>query len=399
MVKNIFTKSVLDNMRLNSREAVSARIRLKSYPVRIFIETTQKCNLQCMTCTTFKRNLKDDMPLDLFYRIEKEFFDRVAEVNFFLAGEPFLARNFTQMISVCNRYSFLPKVFTNGVCLSDEIAYSLVRNGFFVNFSFDAAEASLFENIRKGAKFSVVVENILKLQNVSTKVGGSGRFHLRLACTLGLHNISQAPEIVKFAHANNIRDIMFGSYDGPSNPTNMLSSDPILALKYINCAIELADKRGVRFSFPKSIGRFVLQRNNNWLDFSLPIDRYVPFALEAFNPYGGDCFYPWMQTLIRTSGEIVSCCQRKHHMGNMYDDDFFTIWNDHQYQSLRKQKKYYQCKGLTCNLSYYSVLIPTYPRKGKGGDWSLFNRVKWSILRFMKAVNIKVPSLLLKIFK
>ena len=385
-----FSDSVRKNVAVNYREYREKKPILASYPIKIYVEPTQRCNFYCVTCSFDRRKEKEDMPMVMFRRIEHELFPHVAEVNFFLTGEPTLAVNFCEMIKASKRYTFLPRIFTNGTLMSGNVAYTLVECGCFVNISFDAASPELFEYIRKGAKFDDVRDTIKKLQ-LTQKGIANKRFHLRLATTLGLHNIDEAPKIIQFAHEHDIADIMFGCQDsGGCDPSGMLMVDPKRSVGRIHEAIRLADKLKIRLSVPKKIGSVVIEKNNNWNDFSLPVDKYAPFYLESFNPYAGDCGYPWMHTAIRSNGLVVSCCQREHVMGDYRKDDFLTIWNNERYVRLRSLRNYGICLGKACNLSVYSILNgggerdPGVNMRKNIFDrlWALcFNATRWVLMK------------------
>jgi MoaA/NifB/PqqE/SkfB family radical SAM enzyme len=387
-----FAPSVLANIRLNYAEYLSRAVKLNSYPVRLYVEPTQRCNLKCITCYSGPVSSNFDMSMSLFKRIEGQLFKYAAEVDFFNKGESLIAENFTKMITVCAQYTFLPKIFTNAFYLPDEVAKALVDLGFFVNISFDATEPKLFEFIRRGSDFDVIVENINKLRELSLK-SANRRFHLRFSSTMGLHNIHEAPKIVKFAHEHGVRDVMFGFYDGPWDVTNMLMADVRRSLDYFSEAAALADKYKVRFSVCKRIGSVSIERNNNWTDFSLPIDDYAPFYLEGLNPWAGDCGYPWLQSAVRANGDIVACCQKRHRMGDMCSSDFVDTWNSDTYQKLRAQKRYYKCMGLTCNLVRSSVWNgPYFSRRPAGSIFSLSWMLKDFIIPFLRKLRVKVPN-------
>ena len=363
-----FSAVVENNLKLNYREYYFKQKTLKSYPVKIYVEPTQRCNLNCITCSPKRRRYQSDMPINLFDRIKESLFPYAAEVNFFLNGEPTLADNLSYMLKSSAPYTFLPKIFTNGTNISDAMGELLVNTGCFVNISFDGASANVFERVRRGARFEDVVNNITKLQKIHAAVQNP-RFHLRLAVTLGLHNIEEVPKIIEFALQYNLKDILFGAYDsGGIIPKNMLMGDVPRALQNIQQAAALANQYKIRYSFPKKIGARVIDKNNNWQDFVLPVDQFVPFYLESLNPYHGDCGYPWQHMAIRSNGLVVSCCQRQHVMGDGYKEDFLQIWNNAHYQRLRSQYPYNICLGKVCNMVDYSIF-------NGGGTRSL--QLKW----------------------
>jgi len=347
-----FSDLVRKNLELNDEEFRAHKVILESYPIKIYVEPTQKCNLKCITCYPGRRTEKNDMPMDLFKQIEQQLFGHVAEVDFFLTGEPLLAKNFEKMMQTSSQYTFLPKIFTNGTFLPENIADLLVRLGFFVNISFDAPVKSSFEKIRVGADFDAIIKNIKKLNSLQQKLG-SERFHLRLASTLGTYNIKEAPKIIEFGAELGIKDIMFGSVDGA--PKWSLAYDVETSIYYLKKSKEIADKNKIRFSCPKRVGNRIIKENNNWNDFSLPVDKYAPLELESFNPYNGDCGYPWIESAIRANSLVVSCCQREHPMGDLNHHSFQEIWNNERYQQLRSQKLFYRCLGEKCNMAVYSI--------------------------------------------
>jgi MoaA/NifB/PqqE/SkfB family radical SAM enzyme len=351
-----FSETVKKNLLLNEREFREHKTVLKSYPIKIYVEPTQKCQLNCITCDFSRRSEKDDMALDMFERIERELFPHVAEVNFYFVGEPTLAKNIRKMIAVSGKYSYLPKIFINANYLPDDLAEMFVRLGFFINVSFDASTKGAFEKIRRESNFESIIANIRKLQKTQERIGNA-RFHLRLACTIGLYNIEEAPRIVRLAASMGLRDVMFGAYDSGAElePGRSLGLDIQRTVRCFKEAKEVADREKIRFSCPAQFGASMIMPNNNWNDFPLPIDRFAPFELEGFNPFKGDCGYPWIEMGVRSNGLIVSCCQRVHEMGNYTNESFHDVWNNQRYQELRRQKSFYQCLGRECAMAVYSI--------------------------------------------
>jgi hypothetical protein len=164
-------------------------------------------------------------------------------------------------------------------------------------------------------------------------------------------------KIIDFAKDVGIHDLFFGAIDQGFRSNRHLTCDDKKAVFYFTKGKELADKYKIRFSCPKKIGEYIIQNNNNWNDFILPIDKYSNEYLEGFNPNPetSDCGYPWIQTIIRANGDVCSCCQGRHVMGNLYKNSFDEIWNGDKYQSLRAQKNFRHCLGTGCNMINFSI--------------------------------------------
>lgn len=349
-----FTPKVSENLALNRKELNERKTFLGSYPIKIYIEPTQRCNLDCPMCDRNRRRLTKDMDMGLYRRIEAELFPYVAEVNYFMTGEATLAGNFHEMIASSRHYSFLPKIFTNGVAFSEKTIKAFVDLGFFVNVSLDAVSPGIYEKMRPKATFEGVYNNLERMLEYGRR-SANKRFHIRLAATLGIRNVQEAGGIVWLAHELGIEDVMFMAMDlGPVSSLH-LSVDVDKTLFHLKKAKEMADEFRIRFSCPKKIGYAVIERNHNWDDFKLPIDRYAPFQLEESNPYNGSCGYPWIQSGIRSNGLVVSCCQRQHVMGDMKEESFRSIWNGEEYAKLRSQKSFYECTGRECNAAHHSI--------------------------------------------
>ncbi len=357
----MLSKQALENAKLNIQEMKEKKIVLDSLPFKLHIEPTQRCNLDCMMCDRRRRKRTEDMDMKLFGKIEKELFPCMSEVNFFLVGEPLLAKNFMEMIGRSKHYSFLPKVFTNGTVYSEKIYRKLIELGFFVNISADSASGKLFESIRKKSNFEVFRSNIGKIQALQSEIKNK-RFHIRLVMTAGSYNIREAPRIIEFAREHKIRDVMINDCDMGRPHSYNLASQEEQTRFYLNDAKKLADKHKIRFSAPKLTGgEALLAKNHNWNDFSLPIDRYAPSFLEEYNPVNGDCPYPWVETAIRSNGDVTSCCQKLVKMGSMKRKSFQEIWNNWRYRRLRRRKIYYDCQGY-CLLTRNSIWKGDKPR-------------------------------------
>nr|MBC8495971.1 radical SAM protein [archaeon] len=166
-MKYKLSKQALDNAKLNIQEMKEHKIKLESFPFKLHIEPTQKCNLDCKMCWDKRRRSKKEIDMKLYKKIEKELFPYMSEVNFFLIGEPLLAKNLYEMISVVENYSFLPKIFTNATVYSEKLFRKMIELGFFLNISMDSATKEKFEEIRKGASYEKFVENIKKIKKLA----------------------------------------------------------------------------------------------------------------------------------------------------------------------------------------------------------------------------------------
>jgi len=345
-----------DNLKLNISEIEAHKTILESLPYKFYLEITQKCNLRCIMCDHEHFSAENkDFPHDIFQKI-KPFLEQAEEVNFYFFGESTLSPQLFTYLEETKDFKFLPKIFTNGTVLNDRILDKFDQRGVFVNISIEATTPKLYEKIRRGASFQLFKKNIERyVEKYNNR--SNDRFHLRLSCTSAIDHIPEILNIIEFAKLVGINDLFFGAIDNCVNSNRHLSCDDTKAVYYLKKGKELADKYGIRFACPRKIGNFYIEDNNNWNNFSLPIDKFSNDYLEAYNPnpLTEDCGYPWIQTIVRANGDVCSCCQRRYIMGNLYKNSFEEIWNGKKYQELRAQTNFKYCLGLKCNMVCYSI--------------------------------------------
>lgn len=337
------------NALLNLKECKDRKEILTSYPLKIYIEPTVHCNLKCSYCYPPGARVQTaPLDMDIFYSVERQLFQYVCEVNLFLRGEPTLYKHFSTMLDTCSKYPFITKTFTNLSYDNDSILRKMVEVGIWLNVSFDGLENSL----RDGISNDRIIKNIKFIQAYKSEIR-QDRFHLRIASVVGKNNVKNLVNIINFADSLGIREIMLGCLD---SDINFLTSEDAIEFSR---AVERADQLNVRISTPTHIGGVRLEKSRNWEDFSLPIDKYSYFFCEDCNPDVDNkfCPYPWIQTIFQVKNIVTNCCQRKRFMGNFYPHTNFMedIWNNENYQNMRRINDFNTCSGSNCNMIKYSI--------------------------------------------
>ena len=112
---------------------------MKKYK-KVYIEITNICNLSCTFCPGHKRVLKEmsaenfDAVLGKTHNIGENFY-------LHLMGEPTAHSQFSEILTICNRYNIRPNITTNGTLLgkkADIILQKDVRNVSISLHSFEA---------------------------------------------------------------------------------------------------------------------------------------------------------------------------------------------------------------------------------------------------------------------
>ncbi len=142
--------------------------RLIKKPAEICIETTSRCNVDCIMCPRKKmRRPQQSMDFDLFKKIIDECVDiGVGCVKPHNYGEPLLTQSFDKYLSYIRYKSKQIKILlvTNGTLLNNKMIDVILEEKVDeIVISIDGATRSTYEHIRRGADYKRVVANVLSL--------------------------------------------------------------------------------------------------------------------------------------------------------------------------------------------------------------------------------------------
>ncbi|MBN2706062.1 MAG: radical SAM protein, partial [Deltaproteobacteria bacterium] len=148
-------------------------------PHKFYVETGNICNLRCPFCGTglrrtgFARGFL--APDDFRVIVEKiaPYTDHVSLYNF---GEPFLNKNFLQLVSLaagsgvrCSTHSNL-----NAYAFDDESAAAVIVSGLhFLSASIDGASQETYAKYRVGGSFNLAISNLERLQQARERLGSA----------------------------------------------------------------------------------------------------------------------------------------------------------------------------------------------------------------------------------
>lgn len=146
-------------------------------PVIVYIEPTSVCNIRCTMCfqtdEELSKKIRGFMSFDLFSSIIDEVSKDISAVVFASRGEPFLHQQLPDMVRYCKAAGMLDiKINTNGTIYKEEYIKRLLQEGpDLLVFSIDSAVPEVFNDIRKGADFDKVVQNLRKTVELRESLG------------------------------------------------------------------------------------------------------------------------------------------------------------------------------------------------------------------------------------
>ncbi|MFA5411677.1 MAG: radical SAM protein, partial [Candidatus Omnitrophota bacterium] len=124
------------------------------------------CNLSCKMCFPMLPAQKRELSFLEFKRI-LDACKYVTRLNIYGWGESFMVKDIFKMIAYAKAQNCEVGTVTNMSLINEAAARKLIESQLdYLAISFDAARPELFEEIRQGAKFESIVNNIKSLNRL-----------------------------------------------------------------------------------------------------------------------------------------------------------------------------------------------------------------------------------------
>lgn len=199
----------------HGRNALSESLYLKlgidrTRPVFFYALSTDKCNLQCLSCGNWRHPASHEMTTQEWEAALlniKEFVGGFS-INF-SGGEPLTKKGFIGLLDFCARQDILAGFTTNGLALSRSVAERVAAvSPFNVNISVDGPNAEIHDYLRgRPGLFEKVALGIEHL--VRERAAHQARFPIVIKPTVSAVNFQAMPELVDWAVSMGVTAINF----------------------------------------------------------------------------------------------------------------------------------------------------------------------------------------------
>ncbi len=263
-------------------------------PLTLLVELTSKCNLSCRMCNIHhaaKSGMTmDDELLEMTY----EFAKTASTVYPFGLGEPLLHPKIAEIVGKYKSSGPSVGMVTNGMLLTKDISRELILKGLdHLVISVDAADASLFAEIRKGGDLRKIVENIRTMNGLKKSFSVQNPY-LAFNVVAQAGNFHQLPQIVELAGELSILSVTITPITVHSHISGIqdqaLNSNIPRWREILETCAEKASAAGI------SITQDRLYHVMNGLS---PEDLYLKTM---------PCPEPFRFIGIRTNGDVFPCC-------------------------------------------------------------------------------------------
>jgi MoaA/NifB/PqqE/SkfB family radical SAM enzyme len=325
---------------------------------RVYIEPTNRCNLDCITCI---RHSWDEPPGEMtssmFSRILSGIKDLPTRPSVFLGGlgEPLSHPHIIEMVKELKSIGSDVELITNGTLLKRDLSKQLVDAGLDMLWvSLDGATPESFKDVRLGAALPEIISNLQQFRRIRyDPLIEFGGLDLLLKPQLGVvfvamkRNIKDLPAV--FSMASHLGSLHFLVTNVLPYTTEM--EDEILYSRAISDAIYTSVPLVRSLDFPK-MDVSADTREAIW--HAMRGDHYLSFSGASFGERNNRCpFIEKGSLAIRWDGDVSPCLAllhdheaylhkyrrslKRHTVGNVMDQSIEDIWNKPDYLTFRRR--------------------------------------------------------------
>lgn len=265
---------------------------MQGQPPGMYIETTDYCNAECVTCPypTLERP-KDVMSMDLFRKIADEAIAYgVRSYSLFFLGEPLIdkllfdrIRYLKEKCPDCRTW-----INTNGSLLTEEKCHRLIDSGLDVLFlSMDGTNKETFEKIRVGLSYDKVIANLERMVAIRRARG---------------------------------------------------AMKPSLNLYFVEVDANRSERRAVYDRWKDKVDGVAIVNAHNWATQANVTSQASPQLNHAY-PRMNPCIYLWNLLVVLADGRVALCCMDsdgKVILGDLKAQSLAEVWSGEGFESYRR---------------------------------------------------------------
>jgi len=162
----------------------TGNVRPPTYPDRMYLESTNVCNLNCIMCPTglhLAKRAKGYLDYELFRAIVDEMAPHVRATTLHIWGEPLLHPRMTDMIAYCRQKGLHSEISTNATLLDERLSREIVQAGLgTIYLCMDGVKKETYEQVRRRADFEETKANILRFLQIKNAAGKGPEVKLQL---------------------------------------------------------------------------------------------------------------------------------------------------------------------------------------------------------------------------
>ncbi|UWG95493.1 radical SAM protein [Dehalobacter sp. DCM] len=320
---------------------------------KLYIEPTSKCNLGCQTCirNTWNEPL-GSMSNEVFDALIEQLkdFRTLRTVMFGGFGEPTFHPNILSMISKLKALGLKVEMVSNGTLLTPELSEGLIKSGLDTLWvSFDGTSADQFENIREGASFEAVVQNLIQFRKLNLESARSQSVTVGIAFVVMKKNINELKDLGSLARRIGAQMV---------NVSNVIPYTPSMVDQMV-CTLDVETIHETNYLGSLPINIPIIDQTEATKEPLYGLFKNCKNISIMKNRVGadtGNCrFIQERCTFVRWDGKVSPCMGlfhsyktyigmaktereiRHYAVGDIQNDPLKTIWESKEYHEFREK--------------------------------------------------------------
>jgi radical SAM protein with 4Fe4S-binding SPASM domain len=275
-------------------------------PMSISFEPTTSCNLRCPECPSGLREFTRPTGMlkqDFFKQTIDDIYKDILYLIFYFQGEPYLNKNFLEMVKYASSKGIYTATSTNAHYLTDEVAKKTIESGLDrLIISIDGTTQDVYQQYRRGGRLDKVIAGAKNVVKWKKELNSKTPF-IFFQFLVVKPNEHQIEEIKKLGAEIGVDEVRFKTaqvYDYENDPNNLIPENE----KFSRYKKSKAGKH------------------------------------EAKNKLANHCWKLWQANVITWDGMVVPCCFDKdasHQLGDLKNQSFKDIWQNDNYKQFRKE--------------------------------------------------------------
>lgn len=271
-------------------------------PFSISIEPTTACNLGCPECPSGLKKFSrptGKLQLEMNKKIIDELKEDLLYITYYFQGEPFINRQFLDMVRYANQNKIYTATSTNAHFLAPKTCEEIIDSGLNkMIISVDGLDQKSYETYRIGGSLNKVVQGMKNLHQAIEERGKGP--HVIVQFLVFKSNEHQLPELKSWMR----------QFKG----------------------FELRIKTAQFYEFED--GNELMPENEKYSRY-----KKIGEKFKIDNELDNSCWRLWSSCVFTWDGKLVPCCFDKdaeHIAGDLSIENFDQIWNGEALNQFRK---------------------------------------------------------------
>ncbi|MBK7856074.1 MAG: SPASM domain-containing protein [Bacteroidetes bacterium] len=273
-------------------------------PLSISFEPTTSCNLRCPECPSGLRSFSRPTGMlqeELFKKVIDELAPTLNYLVFYFQGEPYLNKNFLDLVQYAVSKKIYTATSTNAHYLTDDAAKKTIESGLDrLIISIDGTTQEVYEQYRVGGNLEKVIEGAKRMVEWKKKLK-SKTPHIIFQFLVVKPNEHQMDDVKKLAKEIGVDEVAFKTAQ----------------------------------VYEYETGNELIPENEKYSRYQKNKDGTYSIKNKLLN----HCWKMWHSCVITWDGKVVPCCFDKdatHQLGDVSQISFKEAWQSNAYNQFRK---------------------------------------------------------------